>query len=95
MVQMKDSSWWRWLLRKEKYAVVIHDYTNPLSGQLPYKLEVGAKFDLLFPYDAKCMLKNGWSHIGISDYFGRTHWAKSKQVKEAINKWKKDFENNT
>lgn len=91
MVQMKDSSWWRWLFRKEKYAVVIHDFNNPLSGQLPHRLEVGEKIDLLFHYNADCMLKNGWSHIGISDYFGRTHWAKSKQVKEAIDRWNKDF----
>ncbi len=95
MVQMKNSSWWRLLLRKEQHAVVIHDYTNPLSGQLPHKLEVGEKFDLLFPYDSECMLKSGWSHIGISDYFGRTHWAKSKQVKEALNQWKEDYSKNT
>jgi len=24
MVKMKDSSWWRWLLHKEKWAIVIH-----------------------------------------------------------------------
>ena len=95
MVQMKNSSWWRWLFRKEKYAVIIHDYTNPLSGQLPHKLEVGEKIDILFPYNEECMLKNGWSHIGISDYFDRNHWAKSKQVKEAVEKWKKDFGKNT
>jgi hypothetical protein len=95
IVQMKDSSWWRWLLRKERYAVVIHDYTNPLSGKLPHKLEVGDKIDLLFHYNADCMLKDGWSHIGISDYFGRTHWADSKRVKEAIDRWKKDFGNPT
>lgn len=56
MVQMMDSSWWKWLLRKKKYASVIHDYTNPLSGQLPHKLEVGEKIDILFPYNADCML---------------------------------------
>lgn len=93
MVQMKDSSWWRWLLRKQKYAVIIHDYKNPLSGQLPHRLEVGEKLELLFHYNADCMLKEGWSHIGISDYFGRTHWAESKQVKEASGIWNKEFGN--
>ena len=91
MVQMKDISLIKWLLRRQKYAVVLHDYTNPLSGQLPYKLEVGEKIDLLFPYNKECMLKEGWSHIGISDSFGRVHWARSKQVKEAIKKWRQDF----
>jgi len=91
MVRMKNSSWWRWLFRREEYGVVIHDYQNPLSGQLPCKLGVGEKLDLLFHYDADCMLKNGWSHIGLSDSFGRTHWAKSKQVRIAIKQWRKDF----
>ncbi len=91
MVQMKDTSLLKWLFRKQQYAVVIHDYTNPLSGQLPHKLDVGKGIDLLFTYDKECMLKNGWSHVGISDSFGRVHWAKSKQVKKAIKKWKEDF----
>lgn len=66
MVQMKDSSWWRWLFRKEKYAVVIHDYMNPLSGQLPHKLEVGDKIDLLFHYDADCMFKNSCDDVFLT-----------------------------
>jgi len=95
MIQMKNASIWKWLVRKKEFAVVIHDYTNPLSGQLPHKLEVGEKIDVLLPYDAECLLKNGWSHVGLSDYFGRTHWAKKKDVKIANEKWKSDFANNT
>jgi hypothetical protein len=92
MVQMKEASWWRFLLRKEKQAVVINDYTNPLSGQLPQKLEVGEGLDLLFPYNDDCMFKEGWSHIGVHDSFGRVHWAPKKQVRQAITKWRSDFE---
>ena len=95
MVEVKNSSWWKWLLRKEEHAVVIHDYENPLSGQLPHKLEVGEKINLLFPYDENCFLKEGWSHIGVNDYFGRTHWASKKDVKAATQKWKKKFGQNT
>ena len=91
MVQMADTSLIKRMLGKRKYAVVIHDYTNPLSGQLPHKLEVGEKIDLLFPYNKECILKEGWSHIGINDSFGRVHWVRSKQVKEAITKWRQDF----
>lgn len=93
MVQMKNSSWWRKLLRKENYAVVLQDYENPMSGQLPHKLEVGERIDLLFHYNASCILKEGWSHIGISDYFGRTHWAASKKVKAATCSRNKDSGN--
>lgn len=91
IVSMKDSSFIKKLLRKEKFGVVLHDWTNPLSGQLPHKLEVGEEFRLLFPYDEECMLKQGWLYIGISDTYDRVHWASKKQVKNAIDKWKKDF----
>jgi hypothetical protein len=77
--------------KKEEYAVVIHDCENPLSGQLPHKLEVGEKFSLLFPYDENAFLKEGWSHVGINDYFGRTHWANKKAVKVANQTWRKKF----
>jgi len=91
MVQMKVTSFFKWLFRKAKYAVVMHDYTNPLSGQLPHRLEVGEKIDILFPYDRDCLLHSGCSHVGISDYYGRNHWAKKQQVKEAVEQWQKDF----
>jgi hypothetical protein len=91
MVNMKDTSLLKKIFRNEKFAVVLHDWQNPLSGQLPHKLEVGEDFRLLFPYDTDCMLKNGWSHIGISDSFDRVHWASSRNVKAAQDKWKKDF----
>lgn len=95
MVQMKNTSLFKWLFRKQEYAVVIHDYENPLSAQLPHKLEVGEKIDLLFTYDKDCLLKDGWSHVGISDYFGRSHWAKKKEVREANKRWCRDFGSNT
>lgn len=95
MIQMKNSSWWKKVLRKEEFAVVIHDYENPLSEQLPRKLEVGEKIDLLLPYNGECLLHKGWSHVGISDYFGRTHWARRKDVTEANKKWQKDFAKDT
>lgn len=33
---------------KPKYLFIIRDYTNPLSAELPKKLEVGDKITLLF-----------------------------------------------
>ena len=88
---MRDTSILKKILRKEKYAVILHDWGNPLSGKLPHKLEVGEEFRLFFPYDKECMLKHGWKKIGISDSYDRIHWASKKNVKEAIKKWKEDF----
>lgn len=91
MIHVKNSSWWRWLLRKEKYGVVLQDQTNPDSWKLPHKLEVGDSIDIFLPYDNECFLSYGWSHVGINDYFGRVHWAPSKEIKTSIKQWKKDF----
>ncbi len=91
MIEIKNSSWWRWLLRKVQRAAVIEDYENPISGKLPHKLEVGEKLNLLLPFNAQCFLKEGWSHVGVNDYFGRTHWARKKDVNVANQKWKKRF----
>jgi hypothetical protein len=91
MVEMKNSSWWKRILRQEEFAEVIYDYTNPLSGKLPQKLGVGEQLNLLFPYDKDCLLQNGWSHVGIMEYFGKVHWARCDEVTKANEKWRMDF----
>ena len=88
---MKDTSFLKWLLRRKQLAFIMHDYENPLSAQLPKKLDVADKADFLFPYDKDCLLQGQWSHIGLVDSFGRLHWARKKDVKEANEKWKVDF----
>lgn len=93
IVNIKDTSLLKKIFKKEKFGVVLHDWQNPLSGRLPHKLEVGESISMHFPYDEDCMLKKGWSHIGISDSFDRVHWANSKLVKFANRKWKEDFKN--
>ncbi len=81
------------LLRKYEGGFLIHDYENPLSGQLPQRLEVGENIDLLFPLDDKCLLTQTITHIGIRDSFDRVHWASHKDVKEAIKLFKEKYIN--
>lgn len=90
MIQARNSSFWKRFIRKTKRAVIIHDYTNPLSAKLPAKLEMGDKIDLLLPYDKECLLKEEWTHIGVFDYYGNSHWAPKRHVKEARIHWLKD-----
>jgi len=82
MIQLRQVSLLRKILRKEKCAVLIHDYEHPLGGKLPYTLEVGEGMDLTFPTDIEFMTKP-FTHIGISDSFGRIHWARPKFMKKA------------
>jgi hypothetical protein len=82
MIHLRDARWWRRLLRKEKCAVVLHDYEHPLGGKLPYSLEVGEGMDLTFPEDISFMSET-FTHIGIADSFGRIHWASKRHMSKA------------
>ncbi len=88
---IKEDQLWRRLLRKTKFAIVNADYSNPLSSRLPAKIEVGDKIELLLPYDKECFLKAHFTHVGVSDFYGRIHWAPMRQLKKTYESWNKDF----
>ncbi len=77
--------------KEYKQGMIMHDYKNPLSAQLPHKLKVAETMQLLFKYDKDIFLKDKITHIGICDSFGREHYASRKDVQEAIKTFKKDF----
>ena len=87
----KNAPLWRRIARKTKHAVINPDYTNPLSGKLPKKVEVGDKLDLLLPYKKDCLLHARFTHVGLSDYFGRMHWAPRAQLKAAYRQYHEEF----
>lgn len=90
-IWLQKKYFWGWVTRKSRFAFLVHDYTNPLSNTLPKKLEVGENLTLLFPYKEGMFLATRPTHVGIKDSFGRLHWAKSKSLKEAIEKYLKIF----
>lgn len=91
MIQLRIAPLWRRILRKTKHAVMLHDYENPLSGKLPARLDVGEGVDLLIRYETDCFLGKDWTHIGLSDSFGRVHWAKPSEIKKAREAYQKKF----
>jgi hypothetical protein len=88
---VKDAPAWHLFLRPRKLAIITPDYTNPLSAKLPAKMEVGDKIELLLPYDREAFLKEAFTHVGLSDYFGRIHWAPLKDYAKVSETWEKDF----
>ncbi len=91
MIDGRNAPVWRRLIRQIVYFVILHDHTNPMSGQLPKRLEVGDSVTLLLPYDADCFLKNRFTRIGLSDSFGRTHWAPRRNIREVKASYKAKF----
>jgi hypothetical protein len=93
MIQGRRIAGWRWLRSKQQNFVVLQDWTNPLSGKLPARLDVGERVSLLLPYDRKCMLAGGVTDVGVSDFFGRLHWAPRAEVAQALLEFARDFPN--
>ncbi len=79
------TAWWRRLLRRPpRYAVVIYDYQDPLSGKLPAALDVGEKVDLTFRFGPDLFLSDDkFCQIGIGDAFGRVHWCRKSEYRRA------------
>ena len=87
----RNAPLWRRILRKVNYAYITPDYANPHSGRIPTKLEVGDKVELMLPYDQECLLGHPFTHVGVTDFFGRTHWSTRRAFRKARSTWEKDF----
>lgn len=90
-ISLIEDSYLKRIFRKQKHAVIMHDYLNPHSGKLPAKLEVGETLNLFLDFNAECFLRHPFSNLGISDSFGRTNWADDKNMKSARKRWNEGF----
>ena len=91
MTALKLSSLWRRLFRKVQFSIVIQDFRNPFCSKLPNRLNMAEEVCLIFPYDRESFLAANISHVGVSDSFGRMHWAPKGQLVEARKRYKHDF----
>ena len=89
-VFIKASIWQR-LKGSKKYGFIMTDHTNPLSGKLPKRLEVGEKITVLFPHVKDAFLARKPARVGLKDSFGRLHWATRKNINRAIKDYFRDF----
>ena len=92
MTTLKKSSLVRHVLGRVEHSIVIQDYTNPICSKLPSRLNMAESTTLIFAYNKECFLQTRPTHIGISDSFGRIHWAPRASVREAIRKYEIDFQ---
>ena len=78
--------------QQTKYAMVVHDYTNPYSSRLPKELKVGERLTLLLEMNQDSLLAVDPTHVGVADSFGRFHWAKRRSLKKAKQKYFEEYE---
>src|SRR4051794_29508396 len=55
--------------------------------QLPAKLAVGDQLRLVVPEDSICFFGERVFGVGMTDSFGRTHWAKKRRLHQSTKKW--------
>ncbi len=87
----KTGSFIRSLFAEFPYRFILPDYEHPLCSRLRSRIAVGDKVSIIFPYNQECFLANVPKRIGISDSFGRTHWAPRRELKRAHRQYRKDF----
>lgn len=91
---LKETSLLKKIFRKEKFAILNHDWNNQYSGKFPVKLEVGDGVDLFVNFDEKCFLAHQFTDLGVNDSFGRTSWAKKSAVTRNRRLWIEKFSKN-
>ena len=63
--------------------MLIHDYEHVFGGRLPATLFLGEKADFTFAHDVEFSASE-FTHIGLSDSFGRIHWCRRSEMKKAL-----------
>jgi len=82
MFHLKAAPMWRRLLRRTRRAALMHEYDHPYGGKLPLTIDVGEGADFTWSPDTQ-FLREYWTHVGIIDSFGRVHWCRAKELREA------------
>jgi hypothetical protein len=69
-----------------------HRAAGPFVDGLPLvELTPGKSKAFYFPYTAECFLTERIIRVGVQDTYGRNHWCRRAQVREARQRHQKDF----
>ena len=92
---------WQRLLRRSRSIGILNPLENfpmqtnhsvgPFGGGLPKKISVGEQFSLYFTFKHEGLRDDGLVDVGVTDTFGRYHWSRRKDVREVIERIRKDF----
>ncbi len=91
IVIVRKSWWQRRIHPTEAFSFIYPDYAHVATTQASTRLEVGDTGIFVFPYNNDCFLKDDFVRIGVTDGYGRTHWAPRTQLHEARREYRKQF----
>jgi hypothetical protein len=81
-LDLRKTSFWRRLFRRQKFAFLLQDYLDPLSGKIPCELGVGEKVIMTFRHLPDMFLESDYNQLGVIDPFGRMHWCSMRNYRE-------------
>ncbi len=102
VVWMRKSWWDRKIKRDHTIAHINPDYGHYATTDSGARIEVGDRATFVFPYNKEVYLRedgedtflneaDGYAEIGVTDGYGRFHWAPKKQFIYLKEKIKTDF----
>lgn len=79
------SGWFRWKIfdKQNASAFIYPDFSHWAASKASTRVEVGDSANFIFPVTAASFLDGRFSRIGVSDGFGRMHWAPRREFKKA------------
>jgi hypothetical protein len=69
--------------RKNGRAMIYPDFSHWAASKASTRVDVGDSVNFIFPCTAPSFLDENFSRIGVSDGFGRMHWAPRRELKKA------------
>jgi hypothetical protein len=74
--------WWARKIRRTPVSAVFADHAHPATTQAGKRIEVGDTGTFIIPMLSGGFLdQDDWAQIGMSDGFGRMHWAPRSDMK--------------
>jgi len=73
-------SWFSRKVRGKTSANVMADHSHFATTQAGSRIEVGDKGVFVIPITDDCFLNHDFAEVGVSDGFGRIHWAPKRDM---------------
>lgn len=89
--KLKSFAFLRSLFGQPPYGFINPDFEHPHCFRLPWRVAVGDRISIIFPYNQECFLAETPKRIGITDSFGRIHWAPRRELNSALKEFRKTF----
>ena len=94
-IYVRMHSPWLRIRKKVRLAAFLPDYLNPGNPRIPHSVDLGDTVNFFWEYNKDRLGLLEYNQIGVSDSFGRVHWAPKSEYLETVVGLGRDFEKKT